>query len=129
MALQISRLTDLPVIIFDYTGSINPEKDIDTTLQEVVAFKKERGGGVYRVIDLTKMQLNFSDMMVAMAVERGRDGGANDPDVTTVFAATGDLYSMGVESLRGQEQYGKVMVHMFPTREAAMDFVKSDFKK
>ncbi|MBI5958384.1 MAG: hypothetical protein HY866_06610 [Chloroflexi bacterium] len=129
MAMQISRLTDFPVIIFDFSGSFDPEKDIEAILQEVIVFKKERSGGVYRVLDLTKMQLNFSDMMVAMAVERGRDGGANDSDVTTIFAATGDLYTMGVESLRGQEQYGKVMVHMFPTREAAMDFVKSDFKK
>jgi hypothetical protein len=128
MPIQVSKLTDLPVIIFEYYSNAKAPDDVETTLKEVVAFKKERGGKVYRVIDFSKIQVGFSDMMVGMGTEVGREGGSNDPDVITVFVATGDLLEFGAQALREQEQYGKPSVYMVGTREEAVAFIQKDVK-
>lgn len=129
MPMQISRVPNLPVIIFQYVGSAKAPDDMETTLKEVSAFKKERGGRVYRVIDMTKIQVDFSLMMLGMAAEVGREGGSNDPDVTTIFVASGELLKFGAESLREQKQYGQAaQVHMVDTQEEALNFVRKDMQ-
>ncbi len=128
MPIHVSNLPDLPVIILEYYSHAKTPDDVEQTLQEVAAFKNERGGKVYRVIDFSKILVNFSDMMLGMATELGREGGSNDPNVITVFVATGELLEFGAQALREQDQYGKPSVFIFGTRDEAIAFIRSDVK-
>jgi hypothetical protein len=108
---------------------MDPANDIETTLQAVTAFKHERGGHVYRLIDLLDFELTFGDMVSSMGFERGREGGADDRDVTSVFLSNADLAKLGASSLRDQQQYGQADVHIYNNKEDALKFIREDIKK
>ena len=129
MAFTLKTVDDIPVIICEAYGTTSTPEDVNMLLDAVVAFKKERGGCVYRLIDLTDLKAPFSDMMVSMGVEVGREGGSNDSDVITVFVATGDLYKLGAKSLQEQAQYGQAPIKVFPTREEALASIREELKQ
>ena len=95
-------------------------------MSEAVKLKNELGRAVYRIIDVTTMDLTFPDMTAAMAAERGLEGGSGDPDVTTCFVGSGALVEIGTKALAEQDQYGKGNVKMFTSVDDAVDFIRGD---
>jgi len=128
MPAEISKDPTLPVIFFTYKGGFELPGDIEKSLKEMVAFKRQVGGHVYRIINLLDIQLTFGDMVSAMGLERGREGGSEDPDVTTIFVIDSEILKFGAQALREQEQYGKGDVRATSSPEEALAIVREDIK-
>jgi hypothetical protein len=129
MAVLSEHVGNEPIIILRFALPADAAKDIEMVLSAVVDFKRAHPGKkVYRIIDIGQVTLPFSEMMVAMAAERGREGGANDPDVVTLFAGSHDMARLGVGALQQQEQYGKANAMLFPSEAEAIAFARSQMK-
>ncbi len=126
MPVEITHRSDLPVLIFTVVSHIKPPEDQELILKTVSDFKQKTGGHVYRVIDITGIKLDFGMMVASMGAERGQPGGADDPDVTTIFVATDEIAKIGAKSLREQPQYGQGDVRMASSVEEALDIVRQD---
>lgn len=129
MAINVEKLASEAIIILYGSEPLAVPEDPMKVMQEVVNFKKEVGRPVYRVLDFSKTNLTFSDMMMSMAFEREQSGGANDPDVSTVIVGTTEVVRLGAESLRSQEQYGKANVHFVTSVDEALAYIRSERNK
>lgn len=131
MPLKIQSLPDEPILIIEMFTPADPFKDGEAELKATIDFKKKIGGHVFRVLDFTHAEIKFGDMMQGMAAEKGKEGGINDPDVSTVFVAQGDMAQLGVEALREQKQYGdfRNVIGLFPTRDAAIAAIHAEMVK
>ncbi|MBN1564675.1 MAG: hypothetical protein JXA10_12590 [Anaerolineae bacterium] len=125
MATEVTRVPGLPVVIIDNLPPIKVPDDQMVASTEAAKLKRELGRPVYRIIGVTKIDLTFSDMVMAMGVDRDQEGGVGDDDVTTIFVGSGELVKMGTNALAEQDQYGgKGKVFMFTTQEEALAFVR-----
>jgi len=126
MGNTVKRLSELNTIIFEATKPFKVPDDPMATTMETSKFLASTQGPIFRVIDITEVvdTLDFSNLMLAMAEERGKPGGADDPNVTTLFVGSGELVKIGAEALKEQEQYGKANVHLFESQEDALAFVR-----
>lgn len=126
MPTNITEMSDINLIILENTPPVEiPDVVLENTRQSA-AFKQKLGTPIYRILDVSKVDLQFSDMMVAMGAERGMEGGSSDPDVTTLFVGSGELVKMGTKALAEQDQYGKARVHLFTTQEEAIQFARAN---
>jgi hypothetical protein len=104
--------------------------DVIKLAQEVVNFKKEAGGHVYRILDFTRLPMSFSDLIMGMGADRNAEGGINDPEVSTIFVGSGEWVEFGVKAFREQAQYGQTNVkHICASVDEALAFVQEDRKK
>lgn len=121
MSIKVDVLRDDHIIILHGEEPLAIPQDPIKVMEEVSKFKKEVGGHVYRILDYSKIKITFSDMMVSMAAELDHEGGANDPDVTSLFVGTDEMVRLGTASLKNQEQYGKAKVHLFTSVDEAIE--------
>lgn len=124
MPIKVTRLQDLPAILLEHEPPLKVPDDPQKNMEETLALKRERGGHIYRIIDIRNVDLKFSDMMMSMDAERNKEGGSGDPDVTTCFVGSGALVEMGTKALAEQDQYGKGRVVLFTSQEDAIDYVR-----
>ena len=131
MSIETKVLPNEPVIIISVTPPIKTPDDAVALYSEVVKFKRDAGvKPVYRVLDFSRAQLHFSDMMVGMAAERGQEGGYSDPEVRTVFVGTDEMVEFGVKALQNQTQYSAAnIVGMFTSVDDAVAFVRQHLVK
>ena len=128
MTVEVTRHSELPAV---YLKIVNPNRgpdDIAVNMNEGLKLKHELGGHVYRIIDVTEVEMSFSDMMVAMSADRGGEGTLDDPDVTTIYVGRGDLVAFGVKALAEQDQYGQLGVKLFASGEEAYAYIVEDMK-
>jgi hypothetical protein len=124
--MQIHRLKDEPIIVYEPTEDTRKTFDeIQQVLAEAEALKQEMQCRVYRIVDLTNVNLDFSSMMMGMAAETSQ-AGYRDPDIVTILVASGDLAEFGTKALREQEQYGKADVKLFSTKDEALAFARAE---
>ena len=131
MPVNIERLVDERIIIFRMYVQADPDEDQKTLLKAVIEFKHEVGGHICRIMDFSEVQVGFSDMMLGMASEKEKEGGVNDPDVSTVFIATTELAQFGVKAFQEQTQYGSFrnIVALVSSREEAMTAARAEIAK
>jgi hypothetical protein len=131
MPLTTDFIPDEPILIIEMFTPADPIKDGIAQLQAAVDFKKKVGGRIVKVLDFTHAEVKFSDMIQAMAAEKGQPGGVNDPDISTVFVALGDMAQIGVEALKEQDQYGDIrnVIGLFQTREEALAAGRAEIAK
>ncbi len=65
-------------------------------------------------------------MVQGMGIEINREGGSNDPGVTTYFVVNDDMHKLGVQSLQQQDQYGKAPVQFFMSCDEAIEHAKAE---
>jgi len=130
MTVEVKELPGEPIIVFHASLPHNPEDDIRIGLQGTVDFKKKMGAHVYRVIDLSKFNLTFSEAMMGMAAERNSEGGVNDPEVSTIYVGSGEWVTFGVKAFQEQAQYGKTnVIHVCSTVDEGIAFARADIEK
>lgn len=131
MPLKIYPMPDERILIIEMYTPADPMKDGMAELQAVNEFKQKAGGHIVRILDFTHAEVKFADMIQGMASEKGLPGGINDPDVSTVFVALGDIAQLGVEALREQDQYGDIrnVVGLFQTRDEALAASRAEIAK
>ena len=126
MSINATRMDEISTIILEAVPPSKFPDDPIANLEEAKKFKEHIGGHIYRLIDLSAVSADytFSDVMIGMATERGKEGGADDPDVTTIFVGFGDVVELGAKSLQEQEQYGKGDVHLFNSQDEALRYIR-----
>ncbi len=126
MAMQTEKLPELRAIIFALHGAIETLEEPARSMAETVAFKKEVDGIVFRVVDFTDAQLDFSNLVMGMAMEKQHEGGAFDPEVATIYVGVHDLVELGVRAFKEQEQYaGSNVIGLVSTRQEALDLIRA----
>ncbi len=129
MSIDITRMPDEHAILIKLLPPPLFPKDTTDLHQAGAGFKKEIGGHVYRIVDLTKMPVKFSDLVMAMASDMNPDGGINDVDVTTVYIGSGELIAFGAKAFQEQKQYGQTNVKaVVASVDDALAFVRKDRK-
>jgi len=124
MSIKVEQFPDKNIVL-TYVAPLSVPADAITALQESSKFKQEMGGTCYRILDFTQANLNFSDMVVGMAFEKGHDGGVYDANVPNIFIGSGELVKLGVESLATQEHYqGANVKGLYASREEALACVE-----
>jgi hypothetical protein len=123
----VSKLPDLPVVHVAYTV---PRDDIENAhreiAQEVIALLNGSEGRFYRINDFTAIDHLpiFSPIIRAMPMEiRGEPGTSSDPRITPLFVGQSQSVQILVDGL-AQPQYGGWKPKLFPTVDAALDYVR-----
>ena len=125
MSIKVEKYPDIHTVLITMQEPLIVPDDAVGALATSAAFKKEQGCHIYRIMDFTQVNLNFSDMMVGMATEKGHEGGLYDPDVSTIFIGSGELVELGVEALKNQPHYqGANVAGLVRTREEALEIAR-----
>lgn len=110
MTIELTEMPEEPILKIVVQHPFDSEKDLSDTLDAVAAFQRKMGSHVYRIVDLTNFNLTFPELMGAMAFDRNKDGGINDPQVSTIYVGSGEWVEFGVTALKEQDQYGDTNV-------------------
>lgn len=124
MPITITTEPDKNIVIATYSDPFSPE-DVAKTMAETTKYYDPNGQKLYSVSDTTRLNLTFSDLVVALAGATRSDGwNVGAPNSVTVFVGTAELVKMGREALK-QEQYGAVQVELFEDINAALAWVRA----
>lgn len=126
MAIQVEKFPDKKILLTTFQEPLDIRVDPEQALQEAASFSQAVDGSFIRILDFSNVNMNFGDMVVGMSFEKGREGGAYDPNVRTIFIGSGPMVEMGVTSLTSQEQFkGVTVLGLFGTREEALDCART----
>jgi hypothetical protein len=129
MTFTIEMLPDEPIVICTMSAQFNPMRDYGAFWQQLGAILKDKEGPIYRITHLKTDQIEFSDMVLALAAEAksGMPGSLTDPRIRSVLVNRSLLAQMAVESIQ-QEQYGQLETPLFGTLDEALAHVRSQLK-
>ncbi len=125
MVYTLTKLPDEPIIIDIHREPIDAFKDFAGFAQDLAQLALSIEGPIYRVIDLTGLNLSFSELQSVMSEEArsGRPGSTGDPRVTAVMVAEGLIGKLVAQASK-KVQYGSKEVKGFPTQEEALAHVR-----
>jgi hypothetical protein len=125
--ISVSKVPGLPVIHVQY---LIARDDIEQAHREVAEEAAEildaAGEKMFRINDFTLIddQPIFSQVIRAMPLEiRAERGTSSDPRVRTLFVGQSQSVHILIDGLK-QKQYGGLSPKLFPTAEAALDYVR-----
>lgn len=122
MSIEISRFPEIGTIVFVFKDPLDPLTDPPVSKQAVVEFQHEMNSSIVRIIDFNQCTLDFGLFVHGMGQDMNGAGGFKDPNIITYLVSTSPLAKMSVESIKQQDQYGKVAaVELFETRDAALE--------
>lgn len=101
----------------------DPENDTNYGLAQMNKFLAENPDNLYVVSDLTKANLNFTDIM--LGVEYGghpEDSPLRNERVMVATVAQGEIYRLMTEWFR-QKLYGAIHIPIFDTFEAGREYL------
>jgi hypothetical protein len=130
MTVEVKEVPNEPIILFSVVLPHTPEDDVRAATQGTTEFKKKWGGHVYRVVDLSHFELNFSQAMMGMAAERGLEGGVNDLEISTIYIGSGEWVTFGVKAFQEQAQYGQTnVIHICSTVDEGLAFARAHIEQ
>ena len=125
MSIRVEKFADIRTVFVTMVPPLTVPEDAIQALTASAEFKKEVERPICRIMDFSQVDLNFSDMMVGMASEKGHEGGLYDPDVATVFIGSGEMVELGVNALKNQPHYeGANVAGLVRTREEALEIAR-----
>ena len=125
MSIKVEKYPEIHTVLITMVEPLTVPDDAVGALAASAEFKKDQGCCICRILDFSQVKLNFSDMMVGMAAEKGHEGGLYDADVATVFIGSGELVELGVEALKSQPHYkGANVAGLVRTREEALEIAQ-----
>lgn len=123
MPVEIKELADAPIIILAYLEPFNPG-DIGEGFTRVDTLASQ-GKHVYVVNDLSKLSVNFGDLVLGLSQAASAGPGGPGDSRTTHFLIGGDEMVRFVAEAGQQEQYGQVDIKYYPTVDEAIAFARS----
>jgi hypothetical protein len=129
MTFTIEMLPDEPIVICTMSKQFNPMRDYGEFWQQLGAILKDKEGPIYRITHLETEEIQFSDMVMALAAEAksGMPGSLTDPRIRSVLVNRSLLAQMAVESIK-PDQYGRLETPLFGTLDEALAHVRSQLK-
>lgn len=124
MATSVQKLVGEPVAIVTYTPPFNIERDLFQAREQLAEISKKVSGTLHIVIDVSRLDLSFSDIMIGMGESSGaRLEEINAGDVSMSFIGSPDMLQM-VKDAYQQEQYGGMKVDIYGTLDEALDAIR-----
>jgi hypothetical protein len=123
MPLPVEKLPDVPIVILTYAD--NTEADDVHRAFAQVAHYLQQDQFLYVVNDLSHLtNVNFGAMVMGAAeVSKAGPGSLADPRTQHILVGEHLLIKMSGEAMK-QDQYGKHEVPVFPTVDAALEYVR-----
>ena len=130
MTFTIEMLPDEPIVICTMSDRFNPMTDYGAFWQQLGAILQGKEGPIYRITHLQTDQIQFSDMVMALAAEAksGMPGSLTDPRIRSLLVNQSLLAQMAVESIK-QDQYGRLETPLFGTLDEALAHARSQLKQ
>lgn len=121
MSIEAKKLDNEPIIIMSFTPPLNLKEDIQKANEDAAKLSKEIKGDIYRIEDVSQIEINFGNLVEAMLVATKGDLGAIGATNlhTIVVNPPSKLLQIAIEGLK-QSQYGNIDVTAFPTLEEAL---------
>src|SRR5205823_5016350 len=124
------KLPDEPILI---TAFFEPSKPTDQAELWAALAPMVEGmpGPIYRITDLSKLNVTFGQMVGALAYETkgSYPGSAADPRVRSVLVANSAVVEIAAKSIT-QEQYGQsTMPPLFSTLDEALAYCRAEIAK
>jgi hypothetical protein len=125
MPYEVSRLGKEPIIIATLIDPIDWARDIKNTTAQVAALAAEIEGRGFRITDLTRTNVSFSELMMGLAaVLRSEGGWLSTPQIQPLVVTTQELGREFQTFVAEQEQYGKLNIEVFSTLAEAIAFAR-----
>lgn len=125
---EVNRLPDLPVIQVIYEEPRDDIEEVNRKIaQEIVPLLAGVQGKLFRINDFTPIydMKIFSKVMRVLPQElSGNPGTSSDPRLITIFVGQGQALSLIMQGLE-QAQYGNQKPKLFPTLDAALDYIRT----
>ena len=130
MTFTIEMLPDEPIVICTMSDQFNPITDYGAFWQQLGAILQGKEGPIYRITYLETEQIQFSDMVTALAAEAksGMPGSLTDPRIRSLLVNRSLLAQMAVESIK-QDQYGRLETPLFGTLDEALAHARRELKQ
>jgi hypothetical protein len=126
MPFYVEPLENDPIILITVMPPSDALSDPAHIIQECAQLMAGMGGPIYRIADLSQMDLQFSEVAFTLNEERsGRPGSMTDPRVRNVFIGCQSMVQMAAKSA-GQAQYGGISVPVFASLDEAMAHIQSE---
>ncbi len=126
MPVTVQKMADENIILVAYES---PYKVSETTeSMEVIQQIVEQAVGVtYLIVDLSRLNMTFSDMVQGLAASTsGRQGwSVKDPRTRMVVVGANKLIEFGVKAVN-QTQYGGINIPLFDTMDEALAYVRAE---
>ncbi|MBZ0310044.1 MAG: hypothetical protein K8I82_28545 [Anaerolineae bacterium] len=124
MPVTAQKLTDENIIVVSYESPYRVEDTIESveTIHQIV---EEATDVIYLIVDLTRLNMGFSDMVQGLAASTsGKQGWSlKDPRTRLVVVGANKLIEFGVKAVN-QTQYGGVNIPLFDTLDEALTYVR-----
>lgn len=127
MPVQIERFRNEPILLLRYLPPFDVREDMAKASEETAKALREIQGTVYRIEDVTGIDVNFSNIVQGMgAVTKKDDVGSirNERVHLIMVSEKFDMLKIVKDGFK-QDQYGNLDMSMFKTVDEALRFARS----
>jgi hypothetical protein len=129
MAVKVERVSGKPIIIATFTGHVTVEL-VKEMFDQSAKLADEMGDHIYRVTDVSNIEMNFGDLALALATASSdkQPGSSADPRFIGMLVGSHKWSQMFADSIK-QEQYGTMNIPLFEDMGAAMAHIEEQMGK
>jgi hypothetical protein len=120
MPISVERLPGEPIIVAKLSGVITPEL-IVPFFEECTRLAETIEGRVYRISDVSQVQISYSDLMQVLASSIGTPGSSLDPRFYVLMVGPHAWLQLYTDSLK---QHGSAFVPIFDSLDDALAYVR-----
>jgi hypothetical protein len=129
MSSSVTRQPNEAIVLVKYTEPFKPEVDVAAVNKQVAKLVQEIPGEIYRIADVSAVQFEFSDIVMALnEATRRENGSLRDNRLHSIFVGTGSMVELAVNSL-SQAQYGSIKSLLFTSVDDAICYARSQLGK
>jgi hypothetical protein len=134
MPFTIEKLPDEPIIVvkLKVDGREDFERSFQPLIEQIAAVAAAIPGPVYRVTDLSEVNISFGELVLAMQQEYRSQtpGTAGDPRIQVVLVTSDKMIEIAAKSTQRSIHYGQhAPPPIFPTTEDALKYIRGELKK
>lgn len=119
MPFEVKQLGDEPIIIATIIPPVEVETEPKQTLEAANAIARRIPGSVYRITDISRLEITFEMIVGAMAADIRH----SEPNIHHVFVGKGEMVEIITEAIK-QPHYGAQQGHMVGSMEEAIAFAR-----
>ncbi|HEC22198.1 MAG TPA: hypothetical protein ENI95_04705 [Chloroflexi bacterium] len=122
MSFTMQRLPDEPILIVTRFDAV--PSDLPDIFRLSLELKKEIEGTVYRIHDLSRIDLDFSTMVEGMANASAKcEGSMRDSRFRDILVGSHELIQLASAAFQ-QKQYGGLTIPLFESLEEAVEYAR-----
>lgn len=129
MPTDIQRIDDDAIIYITIQSPFKPSEEIPTMHKRIDDLARNMGRPIFRIIDLTRSEIDFSALVEALQEDTNNAAGsATDWRFQPLFVGTDNIAKLAADSLQ-QQQYGGIKTRLFSTREGAIAHAQQELQR